>query len=144
VMMRRTALATRIRSVFSFSQTICFIRTRCCSSFSRYSGSDDTNGEIHSKASWQGIFTKHLQYYIDHAGDGARVKYGVFLTSQSSGVHFYATGSDDVSRIEPGTLYTVTQCRTVPRFRLVREEQRGVDIQSKVDGERLGSAHRSS
>ena len=46
---------------------------------------------------YQGIFTKHLQYYIDHAGDAARVKYGVFLTSQSSGVHFYATGSDNVS-----------------------------------------------
>lgn len=45
----------------------------------------------------QGLFTKHLQYYIDQAGDAARIKYAGFLTEQSSGVYHYATRSDNVS-----------------------------------------------
>ena len=49
---------------------------------------------------WQGIFTKHLQYYIDQAGSMAPSKYSVFLTIQSAAVHYYATVSDNVSRVD--------------------------------------------
>jgi hypothetical protein len=45
----------------------------------------------------QGIFTKHLQYYIDQAGSAARDKYAGFLSAQSSGVYHYGTGSTNVS-----------------------------------------------
>ena len=48
--------------------------------------------------SWQGLFTKHLQYYIDQAGRAARDKYAEFLAIQSSGVYFYGTGATEVSR----------------------------------------------
>ena len=44
----------------------------------------------------QGIFTKHLQYYIDQAGSAAANKYAGFLSAQSSGVYHYGTGSDNV------------------------------------------------
>jgi len=50
---------------------------------------------------FKGIFTKHLQYFIDHAGDAARRKYGVFLTAQSAGVYFYAAGSNNY----PGSVW---------------------------------------
>ncbi|KAF9790435.1 Six-hairpin glycosidase [Thelephora terrestris] len=50
---------------------------------------------------FKGVFTKHLQYYIDQAGDAARAKYGIFLTVQSVGVYLYATGSDDY----PGSVW---------------------------------------
>lgn len=76
--------------------------------FQGISGNGDSRSGGHSLNRFhQGIFTKHLQYYIDHAGDAARAKYGVFLTIQSSGVHFYATGSDNVSGIEAVTAYAV-------------------------------------
>lgn len=46
----------------------------------------------------QGIFMKHLQYYLDQTGgDAARVaKYAGFISAQSSGVYHYATGSSGV------------------------------------------------
>jgi len=47
---------------------------------------------------WQGIFTKHLQYYIDQAGSAARDKYAEFLAIQSAGVYYYGTGPAGVSR----------------------------------------------
>jgi len=50
---------------------------------------------------FKGVFTKHLQYYIDQAGDAARAKYGIFLTVQSVGVYLYATGSDEY----PGSVW---------------------------------------
>jgi len=49
-------------------------------------------------SSWQGIFTKHLQYYINQAGSAARDKYAEFLAIQSAGVYFYGTRSANVSR----------------------------------------------
>lgn len=49
-------------------------------------------------SSRQGVFTKHLRYYIDQAGSAARDKYATFLTVQSAGVYHYATnGSTNVS-----------------------------------------------
>jgi len=50
---------------------------------------------------FKGIFTKHLQYYIDQAGSAASIKYAAFLGLQSSGVYFYATGSNT----EPGSVW---------------------------------------
>lgn len=42
----------------------------------------------------QGIWTKHLQFYLDNANDAARTaKYSAFLGSQSSGVFHYGTNA---------------------------------------------------
>jgi hypothetical protein len=64
------------------------------------------------------------------------------------GVHFYATGKDNVSCIETVTFYAAISVNdmggVVPRFSLVRPEQGRIDLQSKVDGERLGGTYRSS
>ncbi|KAF9642923.1 Six-hairpin glycosidase [Thelephora ganbajun] len=52
---------------------------------------------------FKGIFTKHLQYYIDQAGRAARDKYSVFLSVQSSAVYFYSTGADNAK--DPGSVW---------------------------------------
>lgn len=50
---------------------------------------------------FKGIFTKHLQYYMDQAGDAARKKYSWFLTGQSAAVFLLATGLDNF----PGSVW---------------------------------------
>jgi len=50
---------------------------------------------------FKGIFTKHLQYYIDQAGSAARDKYAQFLSVQSSAVYHYGTGLTN----EPGSVW---------------------------------------
>lgn len=49
----------------------------------------------------QGVWTKHLQYYLDYANDAARTaKYSSFLGSQTSAVFHYGTSaSKDVGSV---------------------------------------------
>ncbi|KAG6812607.1 hypothetical protein H0H92_001958 [Tricholoma furcatifolium] len=50
----------------------------------------------------QGLWTKHVQYYLDMANDSTRTaKYSPFLGSQESAVYHYATGSDNI----PGSVW---------------------------------------
>ncbi|KAF5354746.1 hypothetical protein D9756_005252 [Leucocoprinus leucothites] len=45
---------------------------------------------------FKGLWTKHLQYYLDMANDPARTaKYSAFLGSQSSGVFHFGTNADN-------------------------------------------------
>jgi hypothetical protein len=52
--------------------------------------------------SFKGIWTKHVQFYLDNANNAARTaKYSSFLGSQSSAVIHFATGSSNV----PGSVW---------------------------------------
>ncbi|KAF4567449.1 hydrolase 76 protein [Pleurotus pulmonarius] len=62
---------------------------------------------------FKGIWTKHLQYYLDTANDASRTaKYAAFLGSQSSGVlHFGTSASKDVGSVwyapdQGGSIFT--------------------------------------
>ncbi|TFK62697.1 glycoside hydrolase family 76 protein [Pluteus cervinus] len=51
---------------------------------------------------FKGLWTKHVQYYLDAANDAGRTaKYAPFLWSQSSAVFHYATGSTN----DPGSVW---------------------------------------
>ncbi|KAJ7771922.1 glycoside hydrolase family 76 protein [Mycena maculata] len=60
---------------------------------------DDAAGATecdNDQEAFKGIFTKHLQYYLDRANDPARVaKYSGFLGAQTSAVFHYGTDSSD-------------------------------------------------
>jgi len=61
-------------------------------------GASECNND---QVSFKGIWTKHLQYYLDMANDPARTaKYAPFLGSQESAVvHFGTSASDDVGSV---------------------------------------------
>jgi len=52
----------------------------------------------HDQQSFKGIWTKHLQFYLDNANSASRTaKYSGFLGSQSSAVIHYATGAQNIA-----------------------------------------------
>jgi len=52
----------------------------------------------HDQQSFKGIWTKHLQYYLDNANDAARTaKYKPFLGSQSSAVLHFGTNAQNIA-----------------------------------------------
>ncbi|KAF8213774.1 glycoside hydrolase family 76 protein [Mycena galopus ATCC 62051] len=64
---------------------------------------------------FKGIFTKHLQYYLDRVNDPTRTaKYAGFLHAQASGVYHYGTdSSNDIGSVwyapsQGGSLFTAT------------------------------------
>ncbi|KAF7367410.1 Six-hairpin glycosidase [Mycena sanguinolenta] len=64
---------------------------------------------------FKGIFTKHLQYYLDRVNDPARTaKYAGFLHAQASGVYHYGTdSSNDIGSVwyapsQGGSIFTAT------------------------------------
>lgn len=70
------------------------------SSFSRWAWTSESLMRTYF-LSTQGLWTKHVQYYLDMANDPARTaKYSPFLGSQDSAVfHFGTDASDDVGSV---------------------------------------------
>jgi hypothetical protein len=90
---------------------------------------------------FQGIWTKHLQFYLDMANDAARTaKYSAFLWSQSSGVfHFGTSASNDVGSVWYAPNQVRCRLRTQPIQKLILQTQGGSIFTPKTSASGLAA-----